>query len=282
LFQLDGSTRLTRPIALMLAVSFLAPAASATARRAPKRPKAVCGVPSGAKVVAQDSQYRIAAVNRPRSKLDVHREWRYCLRRKGQRFHVLVDAAAYVGGLGDLVDVGTVVLAGHYVAFDTETTHSGGRYGNDPEGALTIRNLGTGRTRSSAVTPTGTFCSSTVDSFCVVGPSSYYSCSEGTSCPAEAPMLVLSPDGVAAWDVEQKCVDAATHQWTPCAWGIQVLDGLTGWSRVVDTVPFVSDQYPPNPFSGLQIASCVAGCTLPRQDLVSWNRTGGRFFAAVQ
>ena len=230
-----------------------------------------CAVPRGARVVAQNSKVRIIALNNPRpGNPDIKREWRYCLRGKGRGFRTLVDAAANGGGYGDIVDVGPMVLAGAYVSYSTETTASGGRYGNNPVGVLYVRDLTTGKSESDSVdcglTPANTI------SFCAVGPTDYY-CS-ASFCGAGPPVLILSPDGVAAWDAEHKCVYQNAAAWRPCAWAIQVLDGRTGWQAVLDRLPTSQDQYLSDPFANLGLYECTAGCSSTDQLIATWTDNG--------
>lgn len=265
-------------------VLLLVPAtALASARKPAKRPTAVCSVPRGAKVVAQNPQYRLIVIHRlivvyPSPPANV-REWRYCLRKPGQRFHVLVNES---GGI-DTVEIRPVVLSGAYAAFDMETTPQGGKYGYPPVGVLTVRDLRTGKSRSTGIR------ASAADpppacGFCVVGPTSYY-CTPGYACPPNNPTLVLAADGLAAWDAEGECpyYHVVSDAWRACEWGIQVLDGRTGWTGLLDSLPRAgaAGEYQPNPFTGLQITHCVAGCTPADPDFVTWERSGTRHFVAV-
>ena len=233
-----------------------------------------CAAPRGAELVAQNSEVRIIAINNPRAASpDIKREWRYCLRVKGRGFRTLVDAATYFGGLGDIVDVGPIVLTGVHVAYSTETTASGGRYGNFPVGVLYVRNLVTGASNSDSIDcglgmpePTTNYL------FCAVGPTDYF-CS-APFCGAGPPILILSSDGVAAWEAEQECVYQNGTAWRPCAWAIQVLDGRTGWQAVLDLLPPTPGEYLPDPFANLRLYECTAGCSATDQSIATWTDNG--------
>jgi hypothetical protein len=268
----SGMSRVIRLMPLLL-VLFSGPAlAQATTRTSTRRKIDSCAVPRGARVVAQNSTARIVALNNPHpANPDIKREWRYCLRGKGRGFRTLVDAATYFGGYGDIVDVGPVVLTGGYVAYSTETTGAGGRYGNNPVGVLYVRNLATGGSQSDAV-DCGLDSRTSTISFCAVGPTDYF-CS-APFCGAGRPVLILSSAGVAAWDAEQKCVYQNAAAWRPCAWTIQVLDGRTGWHAVLDRLPPSRDQYLPDPFANLRLYECTAGCSSTNQLIAMWTNNG--------
>jgi hypothetical protein len=277
-FRSDASfPRMMSPISrvigiIVLLVLLSGPAgAQAKTQASKRRPIASCAIPRGAQLVAQNSKVRIIALNNPsRANPDIEREWRYCLRVERGRFRTLVDAASYLGGLGDIVDVGPIVLAGAYVAYNTETTASGGRYGNNPVGVLYVRNLATGKSKSDSI-DCGLLLSL---SFCALGPTDYY-CST-PFCGAGPPVLILSSNGVAAWEAEQKCIyqNAGAGAWRPCAWAIQVLDGRTGWQAVLDRLPPSQGQYLPDPFANLRVYECTAGCSSTNQLIATWADNG--------
>jgi hypothetical protein len=231
-----------------------------------------CAVPHGAQLVAQDSKVRIIAGNSLRpGNHDITREWRYCLRGTGRGFRTLVDAGNFAGGYGDIVDVGPVVLTGVYVAYSTETTASGGRYGNHPVGVLHVRNLVTGKSGSDSI-DCGLDAATTTVAFCAVGPMDSF-CS--THCGA--PVLILTSDGVAAWEAEQNCDYSR-----PCAWAVQVLDSRTGWQAVLDRLPLRRGEYLPDPFANLHLYQCSAGCSATSQLIATWTNNDVPHTAGVQ
>lgn len=251
---------------------------SAAASANPKH-RVVCALPRGAQVVAQDSLIRIIAIKGPISSdgARISREWRYCLRRRHRsRYRTLVDAATH--GLGDIVDVGPVVLSGAYVAYNTETTAYAGRYGNNPIGVVYVSNLVRGTTKSAGVD-----CNLFItNSLCTVGPTDYYSCSP-PDCGAGPPVLIVTSAGLAAWQAEQKCIYGNDTDWRPCAWTIQVLDGRTGWEAVLDRVPPVQGQYlPDDPFDNLSLYTCTAGCAATNRSIAAWTHSGISHTASVQ
>jgi hypothetical protein len=270
--------RISRAVGLpFLLLAFLSgSAADAKPVASKSAPIKNCMVPRGATIVAQDSIVLIITLNgRYVTNPDIKQEWRYCVRGKGHRFRVLVDAAAYYGGYGDIVDVGPITLAGAYVAYSTETTASGGR-GSNPVGMLYVRNLVRG-TMESEFLDCGLTASWTI-SFCAVGPTNYYRAIDSTG----PPVLILSSNGLAAWDAEQECVYPPGNSWGPCAWTVQVLDGHTGWRAVLDRLPLNQGQYLPDPFANLQLGECVAGCQSPGQITASWTDNGAAKSAPVQ
>lgn len=273
----------SRVLALMLPLLFLlwGPAAAGANTHASKRRHIPsCAVPRGAELVAQNSVVRIIAVNNPRpANPDIKREWRYCLRAKGSGFRTLVDAATYYGGYGDIVEVGPITLTGAYVAYTTETTASGGRYGQNPVGVLYVRNLVTGSSKSASIDCGLTATTATI-AFCAVGPTNYY-CS-APFCGAGIPILILSSNGVATWEAEQKCVYQNGTAWRPCAWAIQVLDGRTGWEAVLDRLPPTGGEYLSDPFANLQLYECTAGCSATTRSIATWTDNGVWHNGSVQ
>jgi hypothetical protein len=247
------------------------------ARAAKPRRVANCMVPRGAKIVAQSSHVRIVVLNQPRTELlpgaggdtQIRREWRYCLRVPRARYHRMVLDADYFGGYGDLVSVGPVVLAADYVAYETQTTCSGGRYGCNPVGALVLRNLVRHTTTSDPVTPDDATCQTQL--WCAVGPSGLYC--RWTTCSG-TPDLILSPTGVAAWQTEEDCNLPGASTIVACSWGIQALDGVTGWHGSLDSTPQGQSHASPDPFADLGLYTCAAGCSQRSGTIASWTRDG--------
>lgn len=265
----------------MLLLTAWATAATSSAQ-ASKTPAARCAVQAHTRLVTQSAQVRVTATtvafSSDHGQIYVNRQWRYCLRRRGSgRFSVLVDAAQYGGGLGNTVDVGPLVVSGGYVAYATETTAYAGRYGNGPEGVLTVWDLLTSSRRHVKVAPGPSGCPGeySQSSICTVGPTRYYC--RVPYCSG-SPVLLLTSDGIAAWHAEQKCLSPggmlAQRYWLPCAWGIQALDERTGWTGTLDTMTFSQHRYPPDPFTNLRIYECNAGCSPHDPAVLAWSQSG--------
>lgn len=235
----------------------------------PVRPAVVCAVPRGASLVSQDALVRVVVLNRAHAEpapgggvTSVYREWRYCFRSSG-RFRRLVISAQYNGDTGNIVRVQTVLLAGAYVAYSTETLFGAGRYGDQDD--VYVHNLVAGH-----------------ESHVVVSPSDDSTCGGeyGANLPCSAVSLILSPQGVAAWHASKTCIVANAAG--PCAWAIQTLDGSTGWHAAFDITPTDQTQIVSDPFTSLRLYRCLAGCAVVGQTIATWTRDGVQHSAAVQ
>ena len=240
--------RVVRGIALFVVVLTVAGATSAVAYGGGKqhtrrpRPHIPCAVPRGAKLVARDAQGAIISV--PASYTDssgneVHRQYKYCLRRHGG-YTTFAENYNTNGGLGDLVTVDALKLSGIYFAFGTVIITSGGRYNAQPEITANVLNLSTGRTKGAGV-------NGGIRSF------------------------ILSSSGIGAWQVAMFC---SAGEPGACGWQIQALDANTGWQSVLDTTPLSQNPNTPDPFAGPQLYTCAAGCTPPGATVVWWQRDG--------
>lgn len=273
----------SRVIALIVPLLLLLgdPAAVAAKPRPSKHRRAqICAIPRGGHLVAQDAQIRlITTIPAATGSTEIKEEWDYCVRARHRRFHPLVDAALYYDGYGDIVDVGPVVLSGRFAAYNTETTASGGRYGNNPVGEVTVRDLLTDNNNSARIDCNmGTL---TTSEFCALGPTDYY-CS-APFCDEGPPALILTSDGLASWVSEQKCIYGVTaNAWRSCAWSVQMLDGRTGWQEVLDRLQPTFGSYPPDPFGNLRLYKCTAGCSSVNQPVAAWTDNGVWLSASVQ
>jgi hypothetical protein len=155
-----------------------------------------------------------------------------------------------------------VLLAGPYVAYSTETLQGAGRYGDEDD--VYVRNLPSGHA-----------------SHVVVSPADSPSCGGevGENLPCNAASLILSPQGVAAWHADETCI--VGNAAGPCAWGIQALDGSTGWHATFDTTTGDQTQIVSDPFAHLQLYRCLAGCAIAGQTIATWTRGGIQNSATV-
>ena len=219
------------------------------------RSKPHCAVPRGWTVVAKDrpavvistaSAKAIGPGAGPNADPQITRQWRSCLRADG-RFRPLAADLVFGGGLGNLVDVGDVVLGGAYAAYGTDTTSFGGRAYGATTGALHIQNLVGRRGRTVGLDRSG------------------------------AGLLQISAAGIAVW---QSAPLTQPGDQTACgAWLIQALDVPSGRSATLDNVtPACSATapviFPVPPFGGLQLQRCVAGC-FPVGATFAWWTHGG-------
>jgi hypothetical protein len=201
------------------------------------KPKPRCRVPAGWRLVAKDAQAVIVqgVVSTPNGEGGrfSERRWRYCLSDRG-RFQMLVTNAGAEGGYQDIVRVIALELSGSYVAYDTNDSLGGGRYGT-VDGDVHLQNLATGR-----------------------------SAARGGTCCFDPPTVVLSATGLALWQVEN---ENTTPQGTPSSWSwsVQVLDDRMLKSSTLDSAPAI-----PSPgggittipaFANLQLQECLAGCS---------------------
>ena len=172
--------------------------------------------------------------------------WRYCVRAHG-RFQTLVTNTGAQGGYQDILRVIALELSGSYVAYDTDDFLGGGRYGTI-DGDVHLQNLSTGTSASS-----------------------------GGGCCFNPPTVILSPTGVALWQVEN---ETTTPQGTPSSWtwSVQVLDDRTGKSSTLDSAPAI-----PSPsggittipaFANLQLQQCLAGCSPSGATFAWWTYDG--------
>jgi hypothetical protein len=261
-------------------ILLIAGAAVASAQARPlKRPRPSCAVPTHARLIAQDRQFRvIAIISLPYAANSSVEAWRYC-RRRQRRAGFRELARAQYAGVGGTIDLGVLELAGRYVAYSTETTQAEGRYGYNPQGDVYVRNLLNGSIRHAHVAP----CTdaTAMETLCAVGPSDIY-CSS-PFCGSGPPVLLLTPTGIAVWQGEEKCTDPSTNAWRPCAWTFQALDGRNGWTAVLDALtPTTPSAFPPDPFGNLQVASCIAGCGGHRQTIATWTRGEAWHLAPLQ
>jgi hypothetical protein len=220
-------------------------AGPASARRATSTRRHACAVPAGARLVAQDSAARIVVIHRTQQGTggtDNLQEWRYCLRRSGG-YRSLVTGGSYASGAGDSVGVGPVVLAGQWSAWATTTIQSGGRYHAPIQGTVSVRYLG--------------------------GPQAKMTYEPDSTCGAFR-QLVLSPTGIAAWEAEL-CLypmgQPPTYMFV-----VQAINGRTGKNVTLDSTPASQSNH--DPFTSLQLTSCVAGCTPPGGTAIWWQHDG--------
>jgi hypothetical protein len=253
-------------VALIVVCGLDAVAASARTEPSQRRGIDSCAVPRGAKLVAQSSLVRVIRITNPGGR--VREDWRYCVRAEGHGFRPLADATTSDAAI---VDLGPIVVAGAYVAYSTETIADAGRYGNNPVGVLYVRDLVAGTSKSDPI-DCGVSSTVTTNAFCAVGPTDYF-CS-APYCGAKRPVLILSPDGVAAWEGEQKCFYSGGSAWRPCAWELQALDGRTGWQAVLDEVPPTQGEYVDDPFADVRLYDCAAGCSTTDQLVATWTHDG--------
>ncbi len=220
-------------------------AAGTGARRAVR-----CRVPEGARLVAQDAVARIVVFDTPRvlrNDLDVNREWRYCWRKTGG-YHRLVFDGAYNSGLGDVIHVVSVVLAGRWAAWATTTTAFGGRYGSFPVGAVSVRDLGGGPVRVA---------------------------STGSDVLEQFRGLVLAPTGTAAWQFESMSPVPPNDFY----WAVQALNGRSGAGAVLDRSLMGSAVPLSDPFANVRLYACAAGCSAPAGMIVAWQSDGSWRYA---
>jgi hypothetical protein len=202
-------------------------------------------VPAGWRLAAKDSQavivQGVVSTSNGEGGTFSERRWRYCLRDRG-RFQTLVTNTGAEGGYQDILRVMARELSGSYVAYDTDDSLGGGRYGN-VDGDVHLQNLATGRSAAS-----------------------------GGTCCFDPPTLVLSPTGVALWQVEN---ENTTPQGTPSSWSwsVEVLDDRTGKSSTLDGAPAIPSPgggiTTMPPFSNLQLQQCLAGCS-PSGAVTAW------------
>lgn len=209
------------------------------------RAKQRCGVPAGWLVVTSDSRAVITrgVVSTSDGEGGTLREqrWRYCLRDR-RRFHTLVTNTGAVGGYEDILRVNALELSGSYVAYDTDDSLGGGRYGT-VDGDVHLQNLDTGRSAAS-----------------------------GGGCCFDPPTVVLSSTGVALWQVESEnpTPQGIPSNWT---WSVQALNDRTGKNSTLDTEPAILSPgggiTTTPPFSNLQLQQCLAGCA-PSGAISAW------------
>ena len=224
-----------------VAVGFCCALAGPAAARKPRPVHHTCPVPSGAHLVAQNSAARIVLIDRTQG-TDQLREWRYCLRRKPGGYRPLVTGGSYGGGSGDSIGVGPVMLAGEWVAWPTITIPYGGRYHYTHQGTVSVRYLGGTSTKMV---------------------------SEGGGSTCAFRQLVLSPTGIAAWEVAL-CLYPTTGPTYSLA--LQAMNGRSGKNVTLDSTAFSPSS--DDPFADLQLTSCVAGCVPPGGTVVWWQRDG--------
>ena len=209
-----------------------------------------CALPGGAKLVARDAQGAIISVATnytDSSGNEVHRQYKYCLRRHGG-YSTFAEDYNTNGGLGDLVTVDALKLSGIYFAFGTVIITSGGRYNAQPEITANVLKLSTGRTKGAGV-------NGGIRSF------------------------ILSSSGIGAWQVAMFC---SAGEPGACGWQIQALDANTGWQSVLDTTPLSQNPNTPDPFAGPHLYQCIAGCPRPKQTIAIWTNAGAERSAPVQ
>ena len=146
---------------------------------------------------------------------------------------------------------GPVVLSGPWAAWTTITIPNGGRaYTEGPQknGAVSVRNLGTGRVKVAEVADYET---------CVFND------------------LVLSPIGTAAWQVD-RCRTGANPP--IFSWAVQAENGQTGRSATLDSQP--SSRMNEDPFADIQLYQCYGGCA-PRGRTVAWWQHDGIWHSAA-
>ena len=247
----------------LLAVALLAVpcAPPALAARAHK-PKPHCAVPRGWHVVARTAQ---AVVIWYFTKPDGPTTWQYCARQASSgRFHPFVETSPLTdfcpmengpggGSLGSISSISPLLLAGNFLAYGAECYGRG--YGQGVAVQVAIRDVTTGRDAFGTVTGSPTAAG--------ISP-------------------VLSPSGTAAWIV------GAWSYNTPGPGGtwnydVQALSMSTGRTSALDSDSVHQAQERPattDPFAGLQLYSCVAGCA-PNTTVVAWTHSGEQRYAQV-
>jgi hypothetical protein len=204
-----------------------------------------CTRPVHAQLVATDAQVRIVFVPRDHTDSDgtyIRGVYESCLRARG-RWSTFAEDSEGDGGLGDLVDVGPLKLAGAYFAYTTSTVSDGGRYGATPETVLQITDVATRAVRSAG--------------------------SGGVQA------LALTASGIAAWQGESFCgSETSTSSYRVCVWSLNAFDAKIGWSGILDSTPSSQSTGISDPFSGPAIYTCAAGCTPAGGTVVWWQRDG--------
>jgi hypothetical protein len=229
--------RICWTIAIVAALVSLCPGLASAQTFKPERG---CAVPAHWTVVGRDSKALvITGVIRVRD-VDGERtpgpeqQWRYCPRKSG-RSRVLVTNSGIDGGYADIYRVDHLKLSGNYVAYDSVDNLGGGRYGVDL--GVDVTNVVSGKNESAE--PIG-------DAF---------------------DSIVLAPP-FAAWISITDQPD----------WFVQSFDGLTGNTTTLDsTCPSgacSSTTGASDPFAGLQVTRCLAGCTPVGAPFVWWTRDG--------
>lgn len=206
-------------------------------------------VPARWSVVAHDSQAVLIATTNanaigpsagPNADPQVTELWRYCLRSNG-RFRKLAASTIAAGGLGDIIHVYGVVVAGDYVAYHTLTTTSGGRDYGANIGTVYLKNLRTGKVRTKNL---------------------YTEC--------DVPSLLVTLTGTAVWQANA-CAQPGAPQFVAVQALIQSLD-TAGHSVTLDSATPImpSDR----PLANLAVYRCVAGCSPSGAFIAWWTHNG--------
>jgi hypothetical protein len=232
-------------------ITLLLVAASAPAHSgANSHGRAHCTLPVHSRLVAGDAQARIIFVSASYTDASgnyVRGLYKSCLIRRGG-WKEFAENYAGNGGLGDLVDIDPLKLAGVYFAYATSTVPDGGRYGAIPVTTLNVINTASG---NIGVTPSET-----------VGPGA-----------GIVRGLVLTASGIAAWQSESSCEPEAGAPFA-CAWSVRAFDAKTGWSGTLDNTSTSQSTSVADPFDGPAIYTCAAGCRPRGATAIWWQRDG--------
>jgi hypothetical protein len=234
-------------------ITLLLLAAIASAHsRASSHGRAHCTVPAHFRLVARDARARIIFASESYTDSSgnyVKGLYKFCLIRRGVWKEFAEDYAGD-GGLGNLVDIDPLKLAGVYYAYTTRTVVEGGRYGAMPVTTLNVINTASGHISDTA--------SETVGSGAGI-----------------VRAVVLTASGIAAWQGESSCEPEPGAPFA-CAWSIRAFDAKTGWSGTLDHTSPSQTTSVADPFDGPEIHTCAAGCTPRGATVIWWQRDGVR------